>query len=109
MDSPIGSVAGASGTAIEGSVSAEPPIWRKMSILSGKNLAKWSASATALGGFQFAALGALAVAEVEGVGLVVAGGEGGADGRVHASGEADYGAGAGVGGGVSCRNHHFLW
>ena len=49
------------------------------------------------GGFQFPTLGALAVAEVEGAGLVVASGEGGADGRVHASGEADDGPGGGPG------------
>jgi len=51
------------------------------------------------GALEFALLGALAVAEVEGVGVEVAGGEGGADGGVHAAGEADDGAGPGEFGG----------
>src|SRR5579871_1626869 len=51
-----------------------------------------------LRGQQFAGLGTLAVAEVDRVGLEVACGQGGADDGVHASGEADHGAGTnGVG------------
>ena len=44
------------------------------------------------GGVELALLGALAVAEVERVCLVLARRDGGADGRVHTAGEADNGA-----------------
>ena len=51
------------------------------------------------GGLELALLGALAIAEVQGVGLVLLRGDGGADGGVHAAGEADDGAGCGAAGG----------
>lgn len=62
-----------------------------------QKIAEAEAFSDGAGGLQLAALGALPVAEVERVGIVVAGGKGGADGGIHASGEADDGARAGVG------------
>jgi len=66
----------------------------------GKKLGEIEGFSNGAGAFELAALGALAVTEVEGVGLVVAGGKGGADGGVHAPGETENGArtgGAGAG------------
>lgn len=49
------------------------------------------------GGLQLPVLGALSIAEVKSVGIVIAGGERGTDGGVHSSGEADNSARAVVG------------
>ena len=61
-----------------------------------QELASCSSRSDGAGAGQFALLGALAIAEVEGVGLMLARGDGGADGGVHAAGEADDGARTGA-------------
>jgi hypothetical protein len=55
------------------------------------------------GALEFALFGALSIAEMHGIGFMLVGGNGGADGGVHAAGEADYGArGWGARSGRSC-------
>jgi len=51
------------------------------------------------GGLEFALLGALSVAEVQGVGLMLLCRDGGADGRIHAAGKANYRSGVWCAGG----------
>ena len=75
------------------SVRAEPPMARSASLRTRSFSLNVQALADCQKGLPFALFGALAIADVQRGGVVVAGGESGADAGIHASAEQDYGAG----------------